>query len=236
MQIIICDDNIEEAAITEQILKKSILSETDEVSVTQPEALANAVNNGEAVYDIAILDIEYHKESFNGIDLGRLLNEKLPSCKIIYLTEYLDYASDAYESEHCYFVQKKNQSVTLKRAMDKARKLLRQEADNSVLKVVSDGREVYLPASEIRYITRDGRLIKIEADREIRTYETLNGVSERLPEGFARCHTGYIVNLGLVKSMDARQLHLTDGMKIPVGRRYKDSFMDAYLKYLAGRV
>ena len=37
-------------------------------------------------YDIAILDIEYHKE-INGIDVGHLINKRFPACQIIYLTK-----------------------------------------------------------------------------------------------------------------------------------------------------
>lgn len=50
------------------------------------------------------MDIELELD--NGIQVAGMLNEKWPDCAIIYVTNYLFYAIDIYQTEHIYFVLK----------------------------------------------------------------------------------------------------------------------------------
>lgn len=52
------------------------------------------------------MDIELGKE--NGIDLALKVNEVTPYTQIIYITAYMQYVSDVYQSKHTYFIDKEN--------------------------------------------------------------------------------------------------------------------------------
>lgn len=53
---------------------------------------------------VAVLDIRM--AGMDGIELAKRLNALVPGCAIIFLTAYLSYAPDVYETRHVYFVLK----------------------------------------------------------------------------------------------------------------------------------
>ena len=56
--------------------------------------------------DAVFLDIELGRE--NGIFVAKKLNKTWPSCQIIYMSNYLHYATEIYNTEHIWFVVKKH--------------------------------------------------------------------------------------------------------------------------------
>lgn len=55
--------------------------------------------------DAVFLDIELGRQ--NGIMIAKKLNRIRPNCRIIYMTNYLHYATEIYNTEHIWFVVKK---------------------------------------------------------------------------------------------------------------------------------
>ena len=235
MHIIICDDERDDAEKVAEIMKKQLLAEKDELEIVSPDQLVLSLQSNNTQYDIIVLDIEYHREDLDGIKVGTLINQIQPNCQIIYLTGILDYASEVYETKHCYFVQKKNQNVTLRRAYEKARSIVEKNEEKRLLRLVVNGKEQFMQTGTIRYIQRDGRVLRIHGDKEYCCYETLSHIILELPSFFTRCHTGYIVNLNEVRTVSGDFLYMNDDKEIPIGRRYKKDFMDVFLKFLSGR-
>ena len=238
MKLVVCDDVKEDAEITINIIDDYMKKDHKDYSVDfyLPNDLNKEIQEGNFKYDIAVLDIDYSEEKFNGIDLAGKINEVCPQCNIIYLTAILDFASDVYETEHCYFVMKKNQKLTMNRALDKAVKLVDEYNKSKVIKIISSGKEILISTEDIRYITRENRKIKIVGEACFESYISLNDCLEILPKKYVRCHTGYIVNMDFIKAVEGNKIVLSDDVEIPVGRVYKDSFMMDYLDYLERRV
>lgn len=238
MKLVVCDDLKEDADISLNIINDYLKNIQDDYNICYktPDELDSEIQNGNFEYDIAVLDIDYKGYNFNGIDLGQKINNSCPLCSIIYLTAILDFASDVYETEHCYFVMKKNQKLTMNRALDKAVKLVDEYNKNKVIKIISSGKEILISTEDIRYITRENRKIKFIGESCFESYISLNDCLEILPKKYARCHTGYIVNMDYIKAVEGNKIVLSDDVEIPVGRVYKDSFMMDYLDYLERRV
>ncbi|MBQ9277906.1 MAG: response regulator transcription factor [Lachnospiraceae bacterium] len=238
MKLVICDDVREDAEKTIRIINDYFENMNDESDIIyfSPDELSCEIEKGEFEFDIAILDIDYKNDNYNGIDLARKINELSPLCNIIYLTAILDFASDVYETEHCYFVMKKNQQKTLKRALDKAVRIVNENNENKYIKLTSSGKEILILTNEIRYLTRENRKVQIIGDNTFESYISLGDCIEMLPKKFVRCHTGYIVNLDYIKVVEGNKIMLSDDTFIPIGRVYKDSFMYSYLEYLERRV
>ena len=129
MKLVVCDDLKEDADFSLNIINDYLKNIQDDYNICYktPDELDSEIQNGNFEYDIAVLDIDYKGYNFNGIDLGQKINNSCPLCSIIYLTAILDFASDVYETEHCYFVMKKNQKLTMNRALDKAVKRMQLE-------------------------------------------------------------------------------------------------------------
>ncbi len=69
-------------------------------------------------FDIVIMDIELDNDS--GIDLTIETNRVLPFCQIIYLTSYIQYVSDVYETDHIYYINKVDFDKYFSKAINKA--------------------------------------------------------------------------------------------------------------------
>ncbi len=233
MRILICDDIKDEALHTERIIKEQHLADGAKISVASPDEAMLMVKSQQYDYDISILDIEYHRDDFNGVDLGREINKVNPYCSVIYLTEIPDYATDVYETMHCYFVIKKNQDVTLSRAMTKAVRLLNSR--NKKIRITEKWLTKDILTDKIIYITRRGRRLCIVEDEVHEVYVNMRDILQQLPAQFARCHGGYIVNLDYVDSIGASSLTLKTGSTVPIGRQFKSEFYVKYAEYLGER-
>lgn len=237
MRVILCDDKLEEIMSVQDLIDGYRGIKKTDISCLLPEELMKGIESEDFECDIAILDIEFPELEFNGIDLGRKLNEKYPSCQIIYLTHILEYASDVYETEHVYFVMKKNKELTLFRALDKAIDVYLENRNKNHIDIVSNGRKVMVLQHSICYFERQQRLVNIHTlDNVITTYESLTKCVGRLSNEFSRCHGGYVVNMSYILNVETDKITMKDGDIIPIGRSYKDHFMRKYMDYLSLRM
>lgn len=93
---------------------------------------------------------------------------------------------------------------------------------DSFIEIICDKKKIMINMSEILYIERNSRKIRIVTKNEnYECYDTLKSMQERLPKNFVRCHTGYIANMDYVTSIHSRYLVLKDGTNISIGRTFK---------------
>ncbi len=232
MIIVICDDNIEEAEITKAVLKKQLFDKNIEIHIKSPEDVYVAVEEELFKCDIFITEIEFNNKSIDGIKLAAEINERMPACQIIYLTNKLKYTSLVYETRHCYFLLKDDVDDMLIKAVKKGAEVYKNMAENNIIDFLSNGHRVFISQSEIVYLERDDRLLNIHTvRRKYPCYSSLRKVEERLTDNFARCHGGYIVNLMYVSGMESGEVHLKNGKTLPVGKRFHNDFRNKYLKH-----
>ncbi len=236
MKLIICDDDIKDAEKAEKIIKELSLVKDFEIKIKSPQDVNVAVEEELFKCDILVIDIQFEGENFDGIELTKRINDKLPACQIIYLSNILDFAPMVYETNHCYFVMKENMDIMLPRAIEKAMQSY-TTASNDIVEFLSNGHKVYTSQSEIKYIERDDRLLNIYTlKKTYQCYTSLKKIEAKLGNSFVRCHGGFIVNLAYVSGIDGNQLYMKDGTKIPIGMRFFEDFKLKYLKYYSDRM
>lgn len=117
--IAICDDEPVHLEYTQSLVQKVLPPTQFETELfTGAEQLLQAMEPGDYCPNIAVLDIRM--DGTDGIELAKKLNRLAPGCKIIFLTGFLDYATEVYETEHVYFVLKSEMEHRLGRALQKA--------------------------------------------------------------------------------------------------------------------
>ncbi|MBR3833420.1 MAG: DNA-binding response regulator [Lachnospiraceae bacterium] len=236
MKLVICDDEIKDAQKANEIISKMPCAKEFEIKMRTPQDVMIAVEEDLFKCDILVMDIQYDEEQYDGIELTQLVNEKLPACQIIYLTNILDFAPFVYDTNHCYFVMKENIEIMLPRAMDKAIEGYKT-IGNDIIEFLSNGHKVFTSQSEIIYIERNDRVLNINTlKKTYPCYTSLRKIESKLGSSFARCHGGFIVNLAFVSGIDGTELYLKDGSKIPIGMRFFENFKMQYLKYYSDRM
>lgn len=174
-----------------------------------------------APLDSVFMDIELEEE--NGIEVATLLNEKWPDCAIVYVTNYLFYATDSYQTDHVYFVLKEQFEKKIGTIFDKLFRMRDQAQKKLTFEVIGGtSREIALSPKEILYFERSKRRTQIHTTwGTYEVWDKIGDIEKRLPElDFVRCHNSYIVYLPAVRELTMTSIIMKDETEIAVSRNY----------------
>ena len=97
------------------------------------------------------------------------------------------------------------------------------------IQIICDREKVDLKIGKIMYIERlDRKVVYVCESCSYKVNDSLHKILERLPEGYVRCHTGYIVNIHYVAAVYSNYIVLSDGTEIPIGRAFKDNLKNVF--------
>lgn len=182
--------------------------------------------------DILIMDVVYLQLPFNGIELAKEINEICPSCKIIFLTEHMEFCSRVYEAEHCYFVLKHEMDAVLEQAIAKAVQLLDGTTALDMISFVSNGKRIYVLRDEVLYLERVNRKISVVTRENCyQTYQSLAEFENELKDSMVRIHAGFIVNMKNVVAVRGDYVEVRTGRLLPVSRTFENNIKTQYKKY-----
>jgi len=83
---------------------------------------------------------------------------------------------------------------------------------------------IQVPYDQIMFFEARNKKIYVCTNKEeFGFYTTIEQLEEELPEGFVRCHRGFIVNTDKIRKVQLSQniIYLTDGFDVPLSRSYK---------------
>lgn len=101
----------------------------------------------------------------------------------------------------------------------------RNVVEDTRISFTSDRHKVVLDRSEIIYAESNDSEVWVYAT-EGRKFRNKTGIAQWeniLGEGFIRVHRSYIVNMSFVVSISIDSLMLSEGITVPVSRKYRDS-------------
>lgn len=164
----------------------------------------------------------------NGIRAVRDLIGRGGATQVIYLTGYIEYCTEVYETDHVYFLTKPICQVDFDRALARAVEGLKHAASENLM--VKHGHTVIaVPCGEVTFI--ESRLRKLEihtVDGVHDTYGTIPDIMGALPRGFVRTHKSFVVNLAHVTRLDPDEFVLRSGEVVPVSKRRKREVREAF--------
>lgn len=184
---------------------------------------------------LAFLDIDM--PDISGLDLAKLMPKGL---LIVFVSSHKQYAIDAYDVDAMDFISK---PVTLSRLIQtysKAKALaqlvtsnnedIQQKHDDFVILKI-DGMFKKFMFSDINYIESMSNFVKIHTSEKISvSYGTASFFEDHLPEDlFMRVHRQFLINLNKVTAFSSNEA-IINGIKIPIGNAYKETFMQQALK------
>ena len=107
---------------------------------------------------------------------------------------------------------------------------LSEDEDISAFVFKSEGVSYRLPFRDILFFEASGKKVQIHTSaQEVGYYDSLEKLSDTLPDNFIRCHRSYLVNINKVEEMRIgdMELRLQDGYRIPLSRTNKDAVSNA---------
>lgn len=237
MKIGICDDDKETSLKTKEAVESFFCNYDLNIEVYDPYNLDFDLDSNSFDCDLLITDIQFENCDFDGIDLAQKINQKAPNCKIIFLSNYLEYGPYVYETEHVWFVWKKNMKALLKKAIQKALIMETEDEKPGIIEFFSEGKKTFVRQKDVICVERFSRHIHIVTNNITYTCGlSLVDISEQLGDFFERASGGCIVNLAYVKSVVGKTVELETQKEITLGRRFEVAFKKAYLDYITKRM
>jgi two-component system, LytTR family, response regulator len=196
-----------------------------------------------------LIFLDIHMPGMDGLDIAAQLSSSgAPTPHIIFTTAHDQYALRAFEVHAVDYLLKPFASQRLASAIERVRKQINLDAQSAgtaanaaapttqyARRIVfkSRGRIVFLPLSDIRWISAEENYVRIRTANETHLLrETMARLQEKLdPEIFLRIHRSSIVNLQFVREVRTEpdgeySVILLSGEKLGMSRSYRARISD----------
>ncbi len=223
MRIAICDD--EPLALAEYQRRLTAIFEEKEIAAhimpfqRVPELLF-ALEDQDSEIDLLFLDINMPEK--NGIQVAHWIREQNLDCEIVFLTVSREHLLQAFDVQAFHYVIKDvtPEAKLAEICVRAAQRII--ERKREVITVTCAGERRVIPIRTIRYFEVQNYIIIVHYDEEsFEFYSTLGKIENSLTgRGFVRTHRSYLVNLAHIHRVMRQELELSNGEKVPVGRKY----------------
>lgn len=226
MRVAICDDEVKDLNAL-----RTAIGQYDSTETLEVEAFTKASDlyaaNSKNPFDIAILDIEMNAP--NGYEIASILVEQETAPIIIFLTNSTAYTIRGYGIAFRYLTK-----PIVQTQLNKALNAAISEAKANRFVFTADGISHVVRMNDIYYFeVFNHHTVLHTMDREFTFRATLKEITTDLPRGyFGSPHQSYLVNFVHIKTVMAKELHLTNGAVVPVSRRRQQEFEDQLHAYL----
>ena len=227
IRIAVYDDTIEHCEELSALLEKELKGRSVEIErFPSTGELLRYINSGGYSPDIAFLGVKLWDG--DGIDLAKTLNELVPACRIVFLSDSLRLASEVYRVEHVWFIFRPELPRFLGPALERA--LSAPEGGRGIL-IKGRGKTTLVPIDKLLYLERCSRKTLVRTPNcEYVTFERPASLLEgEAADSFIRCHMSYWVNRENISSLERDEFVLTDGTRIPISRSFRAEARAAFL-------
>ena len=120
LKIAICEDNSIHCKQIHDLTCSCLQAAYDVDIYTSADDFLARITDQKCPYQIVLMDIELDSGDMSGIHLAEKINLSNSGTQIIFISQYLQYASAVYETNHVYFVSKQQMEEYLPRALSAA--------------------------------------------------------------------------------------------------------------------
>lgn len=229
MNIVICDDNMEDAKKLYCCLKKEDLLNTWNIEICSCKENVLSILNTKTV-QLLFMDIEL--EDDNGIDTAMEVRKKNEDILLVFYTNYEQYVFDSLPCGVFDFLRKPIVQSRLSALMKRAENSVRKKYGFITVQSKTGLTKILL--SNLIYI--EGYHRKLTWYTTQGTYESigkLNIVENQIEDyGFLRCHQGFLVNMAFIQRITDREIVTSTDLHIEISVRKKQECLQTFNKYL----
>ena len=225
----------DEAAVREQLqgyIQRYTRQYGTEFEVTEFSDGMEILDAYRPVYDIVLLDVEM--KHLDGMETARRIRELDRDVVLLFITNMAQYAIKGYAVGALDYVLKPVPYFAFSQQLQKAEEKLRRRARH-YLAVPVEGGLRRLDTAQIYYMESEGHRVHFYTEEgEFLAPGALKTFEEKLADlPFARCNSGYLVNLAQVKSVQ-QGLAQVGPYELQVSRPKRKSFLAALADYIGG--
>lgn len=222
------DDKVQLEQIRVEVCKWKDNSDVKAVIKTfsSGQDLINYCFMSDDVVDIVLLDMKM--DGMDGLATGARIREKYSNCVIIYVTNYLEYAIDAFHvNAHRYIIKDKLHDELVE-ALNSA--IVKFNETPTYFAYKKHKQEFCLLCSNILYFESLRREIRIytTGDSNISFYGKISDIADKVDNKiFRRCHQSYIVNMDYIQEVSKKEIKMKNGDIVPVSSKYVHDVTEA---------
>ena len=225
----------DEAAVREQLqgyIQRYTRQYGTEFAVTEFSDGVEILDAYRPVYDIVLLDVEM--KHLDGMETARRIRELDRDVVLLFITNMAQYAIKGYAVGALDYLLKPVPYFAFSQQLQKAEEKLRRRARH-YLAVPVEGGLRRLDTAQIYYMESEGHRVHFYTEEgEFSAPGALKTFEEKLADlPFARCNSGYLVNLAQVKSVQ-QGLAQVGPYELQVSRPKRKSFLAALADYIGG--
>ena len=225
----------DEAAVREQLqgyIQRYTRQYGTEFAMTEFSDGMEILDAYRPVYDIVLLDVEM--KHLDGMETARRIRELDRDVVLLFITNMAQYAIKGYAVGALDYVLKPVPYFAFSQQLQKAEEKLRRRARH-YLAVPVEGGLRRLDTAQIYYMESEGHRVHFYTEEgEFSAPGALKTFEEKLADlPFARCNSGYLVNLAQVKSVQ-QGLAQVGPYELQVSRPKRKSFLAALADYIGG--
>lgn len=187
-------------------------------------------------YDLVFLDIEIANE-LNGIALAQQLRSMDQWVQIVFVTNYSKYASAGYGVNALRYLQKPILAEQIYECLNIAYSQWKLRSGTTLI-ITNKSSTFVLPHHLILYIESSTRELLIHKT----DHSTIESSRCTIPQMldllnsnmFIQCHRSIIVNISYVRRFTMSELILADGTVLPIGKKYKSTFVEQFNHFYQG--
>lgn len=187
---------------------------------------------GPEQYQLAFLDVDL--VTMSGIELGRYLKIKNPQLLLVYVSAYLEFATQGYTVNAFRYILKQELNQAMPQCMTDIYAELFQRSKNLTVEI---SREVHtLPYDVIFYLESEGRRVHIFGSRPHEPLCTYYGKLSALPQemydqNFLRIGKSAVVNMRYIRRITGYKVILCNDVELSASRAKYPEIRDAYLEW-----
>ncbi len=232
MRVSICDDDVSVLDQYSTLIK--LIAENNEISIAvdrfeKGSQLLFAMEDKKLVYDIVFLDIFMPGQ--NGIDLGSQLGASGYGGFIVYLTRSEDHMLSAFDVGAVNYVIK-GEAESFSRFEKVFLKVAKQVENRRRKYILLNSIDEYrnIPLDSIQYFEVNRHICFVHYGKGD-TFEFSSSLGKLentlLSFDFERVHRSFLVNCRAVESYTVKEINMSSGAVLPVGRKYSTQFRQA---------
>lgn len=241
----ICDEDKAWYCQAKQIIEEYALDKKINIDFIILDMKNDLQNYKGSPIDVLFINIEF-KSDYSGTNLTEIIdsiqiaswiNKRWKNCQIVYLTNYVYYATDVCQREYVHFVLKEHFKNHIPEIMNNLLYYMEPMRNKIVFSTVG-GNILSIAPKDIIYFERNKRVTNVVTVwGEYEIWDKISTLCERLSHmNFVRCHNSYIVSLSSIREFKKDLLIMDNSVEISVSRTYRKKVIEAFTNWVNSQV